>query len=71
MEIGVYDTNNQLKRATFKYEQGGRFCLGVAKVENKEDGKIIGNRCLVFDHTGEKIFTIDALKKIPHMNLKE
>ena len=37
MERGVYDTNNQLKRATFKYEQEGRFCLGVTKVENKED----------------------------------
>ena len=39
MERGVYDTNNQLKRETFKYKQEGRFCLGVAKVENKEDKK--------------------------------
>ena len=39
MERGVYDTNNQLKKATFKYEQEGRFCLGVTKVENKEDKK--------------------------------
>ena len=30
---GVYDTNNQPKRASFKYEQEGRFCLGVAKLE--------------------------------------
>ena len=32
VERGVYNTNNQLKKATFKYEQDGRFCLGVAKV---------------------------------------
>ena len=32
---GVYETKNQTKRATFKYEQEGRFCLGVAKVEIK------------------------------------
>ena len=29
---GVYETNDQPKKATFKYEQEGRFCLGVAKV---------------------------------------
>ena len=50
VEIGVYETNNQTKRATFKYEQEGRFCLGVAKVESK-DGTIIGKRCPVFDYT--------------------
>ena len=71
MERGVYDINNQLKRATFKYEQEGRFCLGVDKVENKEDGTIIGKRCPVFDHTGEKNFTIDDFKKKPHMNSQE
>ena len=32
VERGVYDTNNQPKRASFKYEQEGRLCLGVAKV---------------------------------------
>ena len=32
---GVYKTNNQHKKATFKYEQEGRFCLGVAEVESK------------------------------------
>ena len=26
---------NQPKKATFKYKQEGRFCLGVAKVESK------------------------------------
>ena len=50
VERGVYDTNNQPKRASFKYEQEGRFCLGVAKVES-QDGKIIGKRCPVFDYT--------------------
>ena len=29
---GVYETNNKPKRETFKYEQEGQFCLGVAKV---------------------------------------
>ena len=32
---GVYETNNQPKKATFKYNQEGQFCLGVAKVESK------------------------------------
>ena len=41
VERGVYDTNNQPKRASFKYEQEGQFCLGVAKVEG-QDGTIIG-----------------------------
>ena len=71
MERGIYDTNNQLKRATFKYEKEGRFCLGVAKVENKEDGKITGNRCPLFDHTGHIIFTMDAKKSKFKMNLQE
>ena len=29
---GKYDTKNQPKNATFKYEQEGRCCLGVAKI---------------------------------------
>ena len=62
MERGVYDTNNQPKRASFKYEQEGRFCLGVAKVES-QDGKIIGKRCPVFDYTEKKISRINAYKK--------
>ena len=28
-----YGTKNQPEKATFKYEQEGRFCLGVAKIE--------------------------------------
>ena len=62
VERSVYETNNQPKRASFKYEQEGRFCPGVAKVEI-QDGKIIGKRCPVFDYTEKKIFTIDALQK--------
>ena len=57
-----YNTNNQPKKATFKYKQEGRFCLGVAKVEI-QDGKIIGKRCPVFDYTEKKVVTIDACKK--------
>ena len=59
VKIGVYETNNQPKKATFKYEQEGQFCLGVAKVERK-DGTITGKRCPVFDSTGKKIVMIDA-----------
>ena len=62
MERGVYDTNNQTNRASFKYKQEGRFCIGVAKVES-QDGTIIGKRCSVFDYTEKKLFTIDAYKK--------
>ena len=58
----MYDTKNQPKRAKFKYEQEGRFCLGVAKVESR-DGKIIGKRSPVFDYIEKKIVTINANKK--------
>ena len=61
VEIGVYDTNNQPKKATFKYEQEGQFCLSVAKVES-QDGTIIGKRFPVFDYTRKKIVTINAYK---------
>ena len=61
VERGVYNTNNQLKRATFKYDQEGRLCLGVAKVEG-QDGKIFGKHCPVFDYTEKKIITIDDYK---------
>ena len=62
MERGVYNKKNQPNRATFKYEQEGRFCLGVAKVEG-QDEKVIGKRCPVFDYTDKKIVTINAYKK--------
>ena len=57
-----YGTNNQPKNPTFKYEQEGRFCLDVAKIESK-NVKITGKRCPVFDYTGVNIVTIDAYKK--------
>ena len=31
VEICVYDTTNQQKRATFHHDQEGRFCLGVRR----------------------------------------
>ena len=67
---GKYDTNNQLKKATFKYEKEGRFCLGVAKIKIK-NGMITGKRCPVFGYSGEKIVTIDAYKKKKRKNLQE
>ena len=59
----VYETKNQPKKSTFKYDQEGRFCIGLDKVESKEDGKIIGKHCPVFYYTGEKFVTIYAYKK--------
>ena len=54
--------NNQPKKATFEYEQEGRFCLGASKIESK-NGTITGKRCPFLDYTGKKIATIDAYKK--------
>ena len=59
---GQYGTNNQPKKATFKYEQERRFCLGVAKIESR-NRTITDKRCPVFEYTGKKIVTIDAYKK--------
>ena len=59
---GVYETNNQPKKANFKYEQEGRLYLGVAKVESK-DGTITGKLFPVFDYTDKKFFRIDTYKK--------
>ena len=59
---GVYETKNLPNKATFKYEEEGRFCLGVAKVEN-QDATITGKCCPVFDYTEKKIVTISAYKK--------
>ena len=50
------------KNATFKYEQEGRFLLGVANIKSK-NGTITCKRCPVFDYSGRKIVTIDAYKK--------
>ena len=62
VKTGKYDTKNQPKNSTLKYEKEGRFCLGVANIENK-NGTITGKRCPVFDHSGGNIVTIDAYKK--------
>ena len=59
---GQYGTNNQPKKATFNYEQEGRFCLGEVYIESK-NGRITGKRCPVFDYTNKKIVTIGAYKK--------
>ena len=59
---GKYDTNNQPKKATFKYEQEGRFCFVVANIKSK-NGTITDKRCPVLDYSGKKIVTIDAYKK--------
>ena len=59
LKNGKYDTNNQPKKATFKYEQEGWFCLGVAKTKTK-NGTITGKRCPVIDCSGKNIVTIDA-----------
>ena len=63
VKIGVYETNNQPNKETFKYEQEGQFYLGVDKVESKEYRKITGKRLPVLDYTVKKIITIDAYKK--------
>ena len=67
---GVYETNNQPKRATFKYEQEGRLCLVVAKVESKDE-TVTGKRCPMFYYTDKKISTIDAYKNGSWMNSQE
>ena len=59
---GKYNTNNKLKKATFKYEQEGKLSLSVYNIEGK-NGTITGKRCPVFDYSGGKIVTIDAYKK--------
>ena len=63
VERGFSYTNNQLKKATLKYEHEGQFFIRVAKVESKEDGTIKGIRCPVFNYTGNKIVRVDVYKK--------
>ena len=62
VKSGKYYTNNQPKKSTFKYEQEGRLCLNVARIESKE-GTITGKLSPVFGYTGENIVTIDAYQK--------
>ena len=61
VKTGKCDTNNQPKKSTFKYEQEGRFCLGVSKIEVR-NGTRTGKRCPVFDFSGKGIVNIDAYK---------
>ena len=63
VERGVYYTNNQPNKATFKYEQEGSYFLEVDKVESKEYGTTTEKRCPVFNYTGKKKFTLDTYKK--------
>ena len=70
VEICVYDTNNPPRKATFKYEQEGRFCIGVAKVESKEDGTITGNLFPVFDYTGNKFSQYMLTRNRSNINLQ-
>ena len=57
-----YGTNNQLKKATFEYEQEGRFWISVAKTESKY-GTMTGKQCPFFYYSGGGIVTIDVYKK--------
>ena len=59
VKTGKYDTNNQPKKATFKYEQDVRFCLGVSKIKSK-NVTITGKLCPFFHYSGGNIVTIDA-----------
>ena len=47
----VYETKNQPKKTTFRYEQEGKLYIGLAKVESKEDWTITGKRFTVFGYT--------------------
>ena len=46
---GKYDTNDQPKKATYNYEQEGRFCLGVASIKSK-NGTITDKQCPIYDY---------------------
>ena len=60
-EVFMIQTINRRKQP-LSTSKGGRFCLGVTKVEI-QDGTIIGKLCPMFDYTEKKIITIDAYKK--------
>ena len=49
-------------RASYKYANEARFCLGVAKVRLL-DGSEEGRRCRVFDYTGKRIVSITEWDK--------
>ena len=54
--------NNQPNKASFKFYLDGILCVGVAKIESKEE-MITGKICPFFEYTGEKIATIDMYQK--------
>ena len=49
-------------KATFKYPEQTRFCLGVCKVK-LENGSFEGRKCRVFDFTCKKIISIEDYEK--------
>ena len=67
-EIDVYDTNNQPKRATFKYNQERRFCIGIARVKSKGNGTTTGKRCLVFNYIENINVTMNDYKNKSETN---
>ena len=62
VKTGKYDTNNQPKKSTFKYEQEEMFCLSLTNTESK-NWTITGKLCPVFYYSGENIVTINVYKK--------
>ena len=50
---GKYDTKKQPKKTSFKYEQEGRFCLDISKIEIR-NGNITGKGCPVFIIQGKR-----------------
>ena len=64
---GIYDPNSEeiadpSFRASYKYANEARFCLGVAKVKLL-NGKEEGRRCRVFEYTGKRIVSINEWGK--------
>ena len=62
VKTGKYGTKNQPEKATFKYEQEGRFCLGVANMKGN-NGTITVKECPFYHYPGKEMVTIDVYKK--------
>ena len=67
---GLYWTKNQSKKATFKYEQEGRFCLGVSKIESK-NGTITGKRYWFSNIQARMLWQLMRTRKKLSKNLQE
>ena len=65
-----YYTKNQPKKSTFKYEQEGRLCLGIADIESK-NGTITGKLCPVFDYSGKRQRPLMCTRKKYRNNQQE